>query len=187
MHLTNKNNQKFLSSRFVLLALVAILSFSSCLPKIVFLEKHRAELEEAQVPLKLVQFYNDKEIILRRRAINSDYKESGGRIIEIDGEQIQEIKIKRGTPCLITGSKGGLYTVRFENGEGKTLRFYRNSKGAFQIDADKWKNRKGEITYAGLDFLIEIESNDVILLFKERRKYRSKPESRTIKGQKAHR
>ncbi len=181
-----KSKTKF-GQIFALIAICSIFGLSSCVPRIVFLEKHRAELELAEVPIRHVQFYNDKEIILRRRASTSDFKESGGKIIEIDGDQIQEIKIKRNRPCLITAEKNGKYTVRFENGKGKTLTFYRNSKGAFQIFSKEWKNKRGTVNYAGLDFTIEVDSNDVILLFKERRRFKSKPQSRTIKGQKAHR
>lgn len=166
---------------FALIVICCTLGFSACVPKIVFLEKHRKELEAAEIPMRLVQFYNDKAIILRRRANTSDFKESGGRIIEIDGEQIQEYEIKRGTRCLITGSKDGKYVVTFA-GKGKSLPFYRNSKGAFQIYSPEWKNKRGIVNFAGLDFVIEVESNDVILLFKEKRRFKSKPQTRTIKG-----
>lgn len=164
-----------------------MLTLAGCKPKIIFLDTNRTELEEAEVPLKMVQFYNDKEIILRRKASSRDIKESGGRMIEIDGDQIQEIRIRRNTPCIITGIKGNKLVVRFETGEGKTLRFYKNTKGAYQIDADEWISRRGQVEYAGLDFEIQEPSNDVLLLFREKRHFRSNPESRTIKGQKAHR
>ncbi|MFN8398087.1 MAG: hypothetical protein U0176_25950 [Bacteroidia bacterium] len=164
-------------------ALGLVLIFTSCKPKNVFLETNRVQLDTSGVALKQVQFYNDKAIILRRKAqTDGEVSESGGRMIEVDGEAVQEILIKKGTPGVITGEQNGKYLVRFERGDGKVIRFYKNSKGAFQIDADKWVNRKGLITYAGLDFIIEEESNDCLLMFRENKRFSSTSEMKTAKG-----
>lgn len=166
----------------VLSAVLLSLLMMACKPKSVFLEPARAELDTFDVEIRKVQFFNDKAIVLRRKATASEIKQSGGKMIEVDGEQVQEILIKKGTPGLVVGNKNGKLLVRFENGEGKLLRFYKNSKGAYQIDADKWINRKGLIKYADLDFIIEAASNDVLLMYKEHKKFRSASELKTVKG-----
>jgi hypothetical protein len=167
---------------FLLCGGLMALALVACKPKSVFLESVRIQLDTAKVDMRQVQFYNDKNIVLRRKASQSDVSESGGKMIEVDGEQIQEILIKRGTPGVVTGNQNGKLLVRFEIGEGKVLRFYKNSKGAYQIDSDRWVARKGLIQYAGLDFVIETESNDVLLMYKETKKYRSSSELKTAKG-----
>jgi hypothetical protein len=159
-----------------------VLALGACKPKSVFLENVRIQLDTANIELRNVQFYNDKNIVLRRKASQSDVSESGGKMIEVDGEQVQEILIKRGTPGVVTGNQNGKLLVRFEKGDGKVLRFYKNTKGAYQIDSDRWVARKGLIQYAGLDFVIEVESNDVLLMFKETKKFRSSTEFKTVKG-----
>jgi hypothetical protein len=159
-----------------------ILVFAACKPKSVFLESNRILIDSAKVSLKQVQFYNDKPIILRRKATESEISESGGRMVEVDGDQVQEILIKKGTPGVLAGNQNGKLLVRFERGEGKTLRFYKNSKGAYQIDAEKWVAKKGIVKYADLDFLIEPESNDVLLMFRETKRFRSTSALETVKG-----
>lgn len=164
-------------------ALGFVLLLTACRPKSVFLESNRVQLDTSGIALKQVQFYNDKPIVLRRKAeADSEVSETGGRMIEVDGENLQEILIKKGTPGVITGEQNGKYLVRFERGDGKVLRFYKNSKGAFQIDADKWVNRKGLVTYAGLDFIVEEESNDVLLMFRETKRFSSTSQMKTAKG-----
>lgn len=179
-----KLKMKFGTSAIVAIAVLGLMVLlSSCKPKTVFLETNRVQLDTSGVALKQVQFYNDKAIILRRKApTDSEVSESGGRMIEVDGEAVQEILIKKGTPGVITGEQNGKYLVRFERGDGKVIRFYKNSKGAFQIDADKWVNRKGLISYAGLDFIIEEVSNDCLLMFKETKRFSSTSEMKTAKG-----
>src|SRR3989338_3582965 len=93
-----------------------LLVLAACKPKSVFLESSRIQIDSARVSLKQVQFYNDKPIILRRKATESDISESGGRMVEVDGDQVQEILIKKGTPGVIAGNQNGKLLVRFERG-----------------------------------------------------------------------
>ncbi len=161
---------------------LATLTLVACKPQSVFLESVRVELDTSKIELRKVQFFNDKAIVLRRKATDSEIRESGGKMVEVDGEQVQEILIKKGTKGVFIGEKNGELLIAFERGEGKYLRFYKNAKGAYQIDADKWISRRGMVTYANLGFAIEVESNDVLLMFKEEKKFKSESEQRTLKG-----
>ncbi len=163
-------------------ASLVVLTMMACKPKSVFLESVRVELDTSDVDLRKVQFFNDKPIILRRKATESEIRQSGGKMVEVDGERVQEILIKKGTKGVMVGDKNGKMLIAFERGEGKYLRFYKNAKGAYQIDADKWVNRRGMVTYADLGFAIETESNDVLLMYKEQKKFQSASEQRTVKG-----
>ena len=181
--LRSKMKSKY--SLFLLIwAGMIVLTMMACKPKSVFLEANRVELDTSNVELRKVQFFNDKPIILRRKATESDIRQSGGKMVEVDGERVQEILIKKGTKGVIVGNKNGKLLIAFENGEGKYLRFYKNAKNAYQIDADKWVNRRGMISYADMDFAIEAESNDVLLMFREKKKFKSASEQRTVKGMK---
>jgi hypothetical protein len=166
------------------LLLLAVISMTawSCKPKSIFMETARLALVENNVELRTVQVYNDKAIVMRRKANSSEVSQSGGKLVMVDGEQVLEVVIRAGTPGVITGVQNGEFLVRFEAGAGKVLQFYKNTKGAFQIDADKWIGQKGQIKYANLEFLVEAESNDVILMFKEKKRYKSASNLRTVKG-----
>ena len=172
-----------LMSRILLVALVSI-TFAACnlKPRAVFLESHRLLLVTNNIPLRSVQVYNDKPIVLRRKASTYNVTQSGGKLIMVDGEQVQEVVIREGTQGVITGIQNGEFLVRFEAGNGKILQFYKNTKGAFQIDADRWVGSRGQVQYAGLEFMIETESNDVILMFVEKKRFKSVSTLRTLKG-----
>ena len=105
-----------------------------------------------------------------------------GVIREVDGRRTQEIKIPRYTPCVIEGYENGRLYIRFERGDGKLLRFKRNSYDSFQIDADEWIKRRGAIVYGEKDFYIEPGGNDALLLVKKTKAYKSMTESRVTPG-----
>ena len=86
-------------------ASLVVLTMMACKPKSVFLESVRVELDTSDVDLRKVQFFNDKPIILRRKATESDIRQSGGKMVEVDGERVQEILIKKGTKGVMVGDK----------------------------------------------------------------------------------
>ncbi|MFM2376655.1 MAG: hypothetical protein RLZZ165_1752 [Bacteroidota bacterium] len=155
----------------------------ACKPKSVFLHAERVRMDTLNYDLGQIQFYNDKDIVLRHKQSEGGFvSEMGGKMIEVDGEAIYQVVIKKGTPCLVTGEQNDKLLVRFEPGDKRFLIFYKNSKGAYQIDALKWVKRYGMIKYAGLDFTIEPESNDVLLMYRQKSSFKSISSSRTIKG-----
>ncbi len=158
----------------------------SCKPKEVFLEKARLALVDNKVPLRSMQIYNDKDIIMRTAEGTSEISQSGGKLVMVDGERVMEIVIRAGTPGVITGMQNGKFLVRFEVGDGKILQFFKNSKGAFQIEADKWIGQQGQVQYANITFLLEPQSKDVILLYRQKKRYTSAASLRTVKGQRVN-
>lgn len=165
-----------------ILAIFIVIFFSSCAPRVIFKEDARARLDEQSVDLGKVQFYNDKEIILRRKVDSSEFSVDSGVIIEVDGRRTQEIKIPRYTPCIFEQYDNGRLYIRFERGDDKLLRFKRNSYDSFQIDADAWIKRRGQIEYGGKDFYIEPGGNDALLLVKKTKAYKSFTDSEVTKG-----
>jgi hypothetical protein len=165
-----------------MVTLVMMLMTWGCKPKEVFLDKTRLALLENDVELRSVQVYNDKAIVLRRAASSSEVSQTGGKLVMVDGEQVLEVVIPARTKGVITGSQNGKFLVRFEVGEGKILQFYKNQKNAFQIEADRWVGPVGSLKYAGLDFKLKEDSNDVLLMISQRIRLRSTTNVRTLKG-----
>ncbi|MEM0998267.1 MAG: hypothetical protein AAGN35_14500 [Bacteroidota bacterium] len=162
--------------------LFTVIFFSSCAPRVIFTEGARVRLAEQNVDMSKIQFYNDKEVILRRKVDSSEFTVDSGVIREVDGRRTQEIKIPRYTPCIIEGYDNGKLFLRFERGDEKLLRFKRNAYESFQIDADDWINRQGAIEYGGKDFYIQPGGNDALLLVKKTKAYKSMTESRVTPG-----
>lgn len=156
--------------------------FASCAPKLLFSEEERLKLAEREVEISSVQFYNDKEIILRRKMSSSDVTVAGGVIKTIDGRQIEEVRIPRYTPCVADSFSNGHMYVRFEQGDDRQLRFYRNSYNMFQIDAEKWIAGKGLVDYGSKTFYIENAGNDALLVVKKTKAYNQATNRNFVKG-----
>jgi hypothetical protein len=163
-------------------AIFVVIFFSSCAPRVIFTEAARVRLAEQNVDLGKIQFYNDKEMVLRRKVDSSEFTVDSGVIREVDGRRTQEIKIPRYTPCIIEAYDNGILYIRFERGDEKLLRFKRNTYDSFQIDADEWIKRRGAIEYGGKDFYIEPGGNDALLLVKKTKAYKSMTESHVTPG-----
>ena len=170
-------------NRFLLL-LGCILAFSSCAPKLMFSEEERLKLVENGMDIRTVQFFNDKEIVLRRKMNSTDLSVRGGVIKTLDGSQVEEIRIMRYTPALVDSFSNGRLYVRFERGDDRQLIFYRNTFSMYQIDAEKWLKGKGKVEYAGKVFFIENVGNDALLVVKKTKEYRNATSSKRVEGMK---
>jgi hypothetical protein len=169
-------------TRSVFGLLLIVVAFSACKPKLLFSEEERMKLAEREVPITSVQFYNDKEIILRRKMNSSDLSVSGGVIKTVDGRQVEEIKIPRYTPCIADSFVDGRFFVRFEREDDRQMRFYKNSYNMFQIDAERWIAGKGKVEYAGKVFFIENAGNDALLVVRKSKLYDQSTNRNFAKG-----
>ncbi len=166
---------------FLFFALIAAV-LTSCGPSQVFTENSRAILEKQGIEVINIQFYADKEIIMRRQVESTETSVSNGEIKQIDGERTQEIRIPRGTPGVVEQTADGKLWVAFEDCEGCALRFIKNSYDSYQVDADKWLEGKGQIDYDGKQFYMIPPHNDALLMVKKSELYKPEKRSRTVKG-----
>jgi hypothetical protein len=162
--------------------LLIVFALAACKPKLLFSEEERLKLTEREVPVESIQFYNDKEIILRRKMNSSDLSVSGGVIKTVDGRQVEEIKIPRYTPCIADSFVDGRFFVRFEREDDRQMRFYKNSYNMFQIDAERWIAGKGKVEYAGKVFFIENAGNDALLVVRKSKLYDQSTNRNFAKG-----
>jgi hypothetical protein len=147
-----------------------------------FSEDERLRLEVREVPITSVQFYNDKEIILRRKMNSSDLTVAGGVIKTVDGRQVEEIKIPRYTPCVADSFANGHLYIRFERGDDRQIRFYKNSYNMYQVDAERWIAGKGKVEYAGVVYFIENAGNDALLVVRKSKLYDQSTSRNFAKG-----
>lgn len=161
-----------------------VMAVSSCAPRLMFSEIERQKLEKNAVAVTEVQFYNDKEIVLRRRKPNSDVQVTSGVIKTIDGTAVWEIRIPRYTECIADTfiANERKIGIRFERGDDRLLWFKENSYGMFQLDAEAWKNGRGKIQYAGQEFRIEVLGNDALLVVRKTKEYKDATRSDRVDG-----
>lgn len=158
------------------------MALTSCGPSQVFTEGSRDILETQGIAIENIQFYADKEIIMRRQVESTETKVNNGEIKQIDGKRTQEIRIPRGTPGVVEQTSDGKLWVAFEDCKECALRFIKNSYDSYQVDADKWLEGNGQINYHGKVFYMIPPHNDALLMVKKSQLYKPEKRSRTLKG-----
>lgn len=166
---------------FVGLAM-SVLGFTGCASKVFYTQEYRVKVDTAKIDPSKLQFYNDKEFLIRRKTVIKDVATEDGVVSMTEGVRVQDIRVRRGTPCRVDSVSGNNYWVRFEIGEGHTVRFYKNSFDYYQIGADKWVRGRGAIAYGGKECEIERVGNDCLLLVKNYQTFRDKKEKRVASG-----
>lgn len=134
-----------------ILSLMAI-SFAGFSQKLVpfttnLMEKYGLTKED----LRQVQFYISEEIIMEKELTGKKNEIASGKIKTFSDKRVDEIVIKRKTPCLVvdTNSKGNLKVSFSENNE-KTLNFGSTPETIrFVLFAEKWNGRVGVVNYGG--------------------------------------
>ncbi|MBK8705072.1 MAG: hypothetical protein IPN33_16930 [Saprospiraceae bacterium] len=140
--------------------------------------------------LKRVQFYLSNDIVMRRE-INSGTSEIiRGQIKIIDGRQVEEIVIRKGTPGVFLFSpKSDRFAVSFETGgEDRYLVFGPSPKAGnrYVLLASEWNRRDGQVTYEGKKYRVDTESAYASLLVDLRKINKSAVNSRTAEGRKVN-
>ena len=135
---------------YPLIVLLAV-SLSSCVTTLKpFTQTDKKELKLGENELKRVQFYVSEDIVLQRKAGAESREIEDGKIRVVDGEKIEEVIVKKGTPGVLEYYPGdGRMGITFEDGEGRYLMFGPNPirDGRFFLFGSEWKNNIGKITY----------------------------------------
>lgn len=168
---------------FLLLVVVLGITEFGCSRKVFFTEDARRKLEEAGEDLSQLQFYNDKEILLRRKTVTHEIlADEDGVVNNTEGLRVVDLRIRRGTPCRIDSVAGGRMYIRFEDGDGNTLCFYRNTYDHYQIYSDHWLSGRGTITYNLKEFVIERVGNDCLLMVQNNSSYKRVTDKKVVDG-----
>lgn len=165
------------------LALVGVVVFlTGCASKVYFTEDARLALEAAKEDVTKLQFYNDKEFLLRRKTTSRSLETVEGVVAKTEGLRVTDLRIRRGTPCRLDSISGNSYWIRFGLGKGETLRFYKNQYNHYQLWADHWHSGRGNIVYGGKDYVIERIGNDCLLMVKNSQTFKKSNQKKIAKG-----
>ncbi len=151
----------------VLMVIISVL-ISSCSNLIFFTEDIRENLNENQLEVEKVQFYNSEKIVLRRSLSKEETQIAKGTIRLEDGHYFEEIIIPKKTKGVVVKKGSEYLRVAFETGENRNLRFVINQDKYYQISADNWENNYGCISYdTTLYYVIPSSSSTLLLVNKE--------------------
>lgn len=138
--------------------LAAIFLFSACSPQLTpftrdLYDKHHWSDTE----LKGIQFYLSDDLVIYRNVDELDeVKISGGEIKMVDGQKVEEVRFRAGTPgVFLSRPKEDHFAISFEEGDDtRYLMFGPNPKrdGQYMLMASEWNRRSGKVTYAGAKF-----------------------------------
>lgn len=102
---------------------VVVLGFSSCKTLVPFTENLKEANSWKDTDIKQIQFYNSETIILHRQLNKNETGIVSGKIKVVDGKEVEEIIIKKGTPGIVIAQPLQKIAVSFEIGDDYYLTF----------------------------------------------------------------
>ncbi len=146
-----------------------VIALSSCGPTLTpFTQRLYEENNWTESELKRIQFYLSDDVVLRRELSGSKSEIVSGEIKMIDGQRVDEIVIRDGTPGVFMFSpKSDRFAVSFEEGGDESfLMFGPNPKAGdrYVLLASDWNRRTGKVTYAGKKYSVGSNSAFASLL-----------------------
>jgi len=148
--------------------IIVSLFISSCSNLIYFTNGIRENLDENQLEIEKVQYYNSEKIVLRRSLSKEETQIAKGIIKLEDGNYFEEIIIPKQTKGIAVSTGSEYLKIAFERGDNRNLRFVLNDDNMFQISADCWKNNYGCVSYdTSTYYVIPSSSNTLLMVSKE--------------------
>jgi hypothetical protein len=114
-----------------------------------------------QDDIQRIQFYLSKDIVLSRYLSAGETKIKEGKIIVKDGQKVEQVVIKSGTPgVLVLMPKDDRFGISFEEGDNTYLMFGPNPKleNRYALLAQEWQQDVGQVHYKGNLYSVDAES-----------------------------
>lgn len=150
-----------------------------------FTAEIRQKVENSHQPLQQIQFYADRDIVLRRDLDIGETKVTAGKVTIVNGKSVNVVKLAKKTPGVCTLVKNNLIGVSFENGDNRFLAFGKTRNALptdpYRILANDWVNNEGYTIYDGKKYHI-LEGAEASLQIKSNSLYRSSKEERKLTG-----
>ncbi len=138
-----------------------VLLLSACATQVPYTNLIRDEFAlDSEEKLSKVQFYISHTIVMDEEVKNENSTTtSNGTLINSSNTKKESLIIQAGTPCIFDsyGTKGEI-NVRFETGEGKTLKFFSKNEAnrRYYFDVD-WNQPGGpKIKYGAVSYKIDV-------------------------------
>ncbi len=170
-------------------AALAVLCFSSCSPKLTpFTQNLYQENKWTENELSQIQFYLSEDILLSRKMGSDTTEIVEGEIKIINGRELEEIVIPKGTPGVFLFSpSANQLAISFESeGEERFLMFgpNPNASNRYTLLAKTWGRENGTVRYDGKEYVVSFTDAFASLLVDLKWASKNDFESRKAVGRK---
>ena len=148
-----------------ILLILSVFALSSCQKNVYLTGSLMHQLEENELDLTRIQYYNDNPLYLEREVPSSDANIKSGKVIFKNGRYINRISLEKGTPGLFQKQDNGQLLISFEKSkEDNSLRFgpVAGERGEFFYQL---VDKEGTSTFSRLDY----EGNKYLVIYKKPR------------------
>lgn len=170
------------------LLMIGCLFIMSCSAnKTYFNSELKKDLEASNIDIKKVQFYVDRDVVLQRQIADKNAQVKGGEIKMENGSYVHVIKLKKGTPGVVTRVYNNRVDVSFEVGDKRYLTFGEvavNRDKTYALYADSWLKGLGAVKYDGYTYYVLPEGGGAKLLVKKSSVNKSQSTHRSMGGRK---
>jgi hypothetical protein len=148
----------------------------------------RQRIENANLSIKEIQFYNDQKVTLRRELESGKTQVESGKVKLENGKYIHYIYLQQYTPGICKEISPNALDLSFEKGSGRILTFgtpevmFGPSERPYQLQAIEWKDGIGKILYDNDYYYIQPRGSEAKLKIKKSVLNKIKVEKRTMKG-----
>jgi len=161
---------------------ILILFLTSCQSKIYFTYDLKKKLEEKELDIQKVQFYNSERIILTRTMPHNEAQVSEGEIKFENGKYVEEIIINRETPGACRVDNGMVLDISFEAGD-KVVHFKRNKmKNYYELDFERKGDLTARVLYDSLVYTVHPIGEEAKLMIRKNDKYIYQLDQRVAEG-----
>lgn len=172
-----------MTKRFIpLLVIIISIVFGACNSTMYFTQDMRNNLNDNDLNVADVQFYNSKKLILKRNLNYDETKIARGEIKLENGQYIEEIIIPKNTPGVAVDYSNNRVDIAFEQGFNRDLKFVLNEENLYQITALSWQDDYGRIKYDTLIYFMEPGGDEALLKVKKDNIYNFQKKKRIVKG-----
>ncbi len=168
-------------------AAILITTFTSCKKLVPYTDALKVKNSWSDDDIKRIQFYVSEDIVLQRQLNSGNTEIVDGKIKMVDGKQVEEIIIRRGTPGILTNiPRSQKLEISFEKSDSYSLSFGANAdqNNKFILLASNWNGRIGKVSYNGKEYFTSPESAYSILLVDLRKIDETRYNQRVAKGRK---
>ncbi len=168
--------------KYLYLVLILMI-LTSCSKKIFFTNEVKKKIDEKELNIKRVQFYNSEKIILSRSIPHDEAEITNGEVKFENGQFIEEVLIRQGTPGICDEGDKKELDISFERGGDKVITFKLNElTGYYEIAVDYQPDGLNTIVYDSIRYKIQPSSENAKLMIRKDDKYIYKINQRVAEG-----
>ncbi len=167
--------------------LAASLIFSSCSNKIPFTYDLKNKIENHDLDVSRVQFYNSEKIVLRSVAPLDNASIYNGEVSIENGKRVEEIVINKETPGVCRVDENLNLGISFEPGNDKAIIFSLNKlTKTYDLRINREGGGSGKVIYDSVIYSLQPTPKIPILLIEKDDKYIYQLNQRILKGQRVN-